>query len=112
MSTQNTTASIMSNGTSHNRTTSKTAPARLEGFDDDEEEDNALYKVHLHVTLSIAAVWRVLSVFLICTRVESADAKSTPSYFWGPYFSVFQDKSERGALHMFENMFKKLQNIK
>ena len=74
MSTQNTTASIMSNGTSHNRTTSKTAPARLEGFDDDEEEDNALFKVHLHVTLSIAAVWRSLSVFLICTRVEWADA--------------------------------------
>ena len=50
MTTQNTTAtsSIMSNGTSHNRTTSKTAPARLEGFDDDEEEDNALFKVHLH----------------------------------------------------------------
>jgi hypothetical protein len=41
----NVSTSIVSNGTSHNRTTSKTAPARLEGFDDDEEEDNALFKV-------------------------------------------------------------------
>jgi hypothetical protein len=55
----------MSNGTSHNRTTSKTAPARLEGFDDDEEEDNALFKVHLHMPLSvrIANFWQKLGVF-------------------------------------------------
>jgi len=46
LSSQNVvTSSVMTNGTSHNRTTSKTAPARLEGFDDDEEEDNALFKV-------------------------------------------------------------------
>lgn len=58
LSTQNVvTSSVMTNGTSHNRTTSKTAPARLEGFDDDEEEDNALFKVH-RITIN-----RTLSVF-------------------------------------------------
>jgi hypothetical protein len=44
--TSTVTSSLLSNGTStHARTTSKTAPARLEGFDDDGEEDNALFKV-------------------------------------------------------------------